>query len=421
MATKVLMPQLGESVVEGIVGKWLKNEGERIERYEPLLEVITDKVDVEVPSPVSGVLQKIIVPEGVTVRVGEEMAIIEELAESADGRTAAIQQTSAVETTKELEELEVIRQRATPAVRRLAQEHRVDLSQIKGTGHAGRVTREDVERFLAERRRGADQTKEEAAPRSEPSPALAGRPDHGYAAQTVEQAAGEQEELPLTPMRRLIAEHMVRSKQTAPHAWTMFEVDVTKLVRLRESIKEEFRQREGADLTYLPFTIKAVVGALKEYPAMNASWGEDKILLKKRINIGVAVALDDGLIVPVLRDADTKSIAGLAKALGELVSNARAGKLYLADVQGGTFTVNNTGAFGSIVSMPIINQPQAAILTTEAITKRPVVIDDAIAIRSIMNMCISFDHRVLDGATVGRFMQRVKALLESMGPDTPLY
>lgn len=402
MATKVLMPQLGESVVEGIIGKWLKREGERVERYEPLVEIVTDKVDVEIPSPASGVVRKITAPEGITVVVGEEIAIIEEEVEVAVGKSP-----SPLSPSLEGEELEIIRQRATPAVRRLAQEYGLDLSQVKGSGIGGRVTREDVMQFVAEQKK-VPAPPPQSPPTPEATPALGG-------------VSAEEEAVPLTPMRRLIAEHMVRSKQTSPHAWAMFEVDVTNLVRWRDSIKEEFRRREGVDLTYLPFVIKAVVEAIKEFPAMNASWGGDKIVLKKRINIGVAVALDEGLIVPVIHDADGKSIAGLTKALADLVLRARSGNLTLKDVQGGTFTINNTGAFGSIISMPIINQPQAAILTTEAITKRPLIIGDAIAIRSVMNMCISFDHRLLDGVVVGRFMQRVKELLEAMGPQTPIY
>jgi 2-oxoisovalerate dehydrogenase E2 component (dihydrolipoyl transacylase) len=223
-------------------------------------------------------------------------------------------------------------------------------------------------------------------------------------------------------MRKTIAEHMVRSKQLAPEAWGLVEADVTSLVRLRASLLADWQRREGFELTFLPFFIKAVVGSLRESPILNSSWGEDKIILKKRINVGVAVAVEEGLVVPVIHDADQKSIAGLAHAVRDLASRARAGRLGLSDVQGGTFTINNTGALGSIMSQPIINQPQAAIITSEAIVKRPVVLpDDAIAIRSMMNVCLTFDHRVLDGAIALRFLQSVKRRLEAYGPSTAIY
>jgi len=222
-------------------------------------------------------------------------------------------------------------------------------------------------------------------------------------------------------MRRTIAERMVQSKRTVPHAWTMVEVDVTRLVEWRESIKEEFRRREGFNLTYLPFVVKAAVEALREYPILNSTWEEDRIVIKRRINIGIAVDVDDGIIVPVIRDADQKSIVGIAREIADLAARARAGTLTPDDVAGGTFTINNTGAFGSILSAPIINYPQAAILSMETITKRPVVVGDAIAIRSMMNLCMSLDHRVLDGAVCGRFLRSVKRRLESYDANTPLY
>jgi 2-oxoisovalerate dehydrogenase E2 component (dihydrolipoyl transacylase) len=223
-------------------------------------------------------------------------------------------------------------------------------------------------------------------------------------------------------MRRAIAEHMVRSRQTAPHAWSMIEVDMTRLARWRGQIKEEFRQREGVGLTLLPFVLKATIEAIKENPVVNATWAGDRILIHRRVHVGIAVALEDGLIVPVIRDADGRSIAGLARAAAELGERARAGRLTPNDVSGGTFTLNNTGALGLILSQPIINQPQAAILTMEAVVKRPVVLEeDAIAVRHMMNMALSFDHRVMDGATVGRFLNAVKRRLEAMGSDTMLY
>jgi 2-oxoisovalerate dehydrogenase E2 component (dihydrolipoyl transacylase) len=403
MAYEVTMPQLGETVVEGTISKWLKQIGDRVERFDPLVEVITDKVTVEVPSPVSGTITEILVHEGDTVRVGTVLALIEAVegeavpVEARPKEEAAPAPTAAPARAAPRAEA-AGPQRASPAVRRLAQEHGVDLSQVRGTGMGGRITKEDVEAFIAQR----EKTPAPTAPTAPPAP-----------------VAGE--EIPLTPIRRIIAEHMVRSKTTIPHALTSVEVDMTNIVRFRDSIREQFRQREGVDLSYVAFIIKAVVEALKESPLLNSAWGDNKIVLKKEINIGVAVAVPDGLIVPVVRRADGLSIAGLARAISELADRARAGKLALADVEGGTFTVNNTGAFGSVFGVPIINHPQAAILNMEAIVKRPVVVDEAIAIRSMMFLCLAFDHRILDGALAGRFLQRVKGWLESFGPNVPIY
>jgi 2-oxoisovalerate dehydrogenase E2 component (dihydrolipoyl transacylase) len=268
----------------------------------------------------------------------------------------------------------------------------VDLTRVAGTGVGGRITREDVAKFAEGR--GAAQA---AAPA---------------------QPGADDEAVALSPVQRIIAQHMTRSANEIPAAWSIVEVDVDDLVTLRQGIKNEFLDREGAELTYLPFVIKAVVESLQEHPYLNSSWGGDKIILKKRINVGVAVAGADGLVVPVIHDTPSMSIADLAKAGRDLTNRAREGKLSLPDVQGGTFTVNNTGALGSIMSQPIINHPQAAILTTEAIQKRPVVHDDDIAIRSMMNVCLTFDHRIVDGAQAGAFLQSVKRRLEAMGPDT---
>ena len=295
--------------------------------------------------------------------------------------------------------------RPSPAVRRLAREHGLDLARIKGTGLGGRITRDDLLLHI-EAQQGAAPSA--AAPVQDP---------------TVPQPAREAEEeaVTLTPVRRMIAEAMVRSVSEIPHVWSTVEVDVTNLVALRGEARPGFEEREGVDLTYLPFIIKTVVESLKEHPTLNATWGGDKIILKKRINLGIAVAAPQGLIVPVIHDADRMSVAGLAHATQDLAQRARQNKLTLDDVHGGTFTLNNTGALGSILSQPIINHPQAAILTTEAIQKRAVVRDDAIAIRSMMNLCLSFDHRINDGAETSAFLQAVKTRLESIGPDTPIY
>ncbi|MBI2164794.1 MAG: 2-oxo acid dehydrogenase subunit E2, partial [Chloroflexi bacterium] len=407
---RIELPHVGESVTEGIIGKWLKRPGDRVQKYEPLVEVVTDKVTMEVPSPVDGVLREILVPEGTTVPMGAAIAEVdtEEGAalvgslprgEASSGTVGVlVEEKGAVVGPTGARIIEEAppqqapeeRVRYSPVVRRLAQEHHVDLAQVKGTGAEGRVTKEDILRYLEE-------AKEAPAASAAAPPAVA-------APATAAGLAAEEEAVALTPVRRLIAQHMARSASQIPHAWTMVEVDVTNLVSKREPMKEEFLRREGAPLTYLPFVVKAVVESLKENVRLNASWADDKIMLKRRIHIGVAVAASYGLVVPVVHDADRLSVAGLAKAIDELVKRARENKLTLEDVQGGTFTINNTGALGSVVSYPIINHPQAAVLTTEAIVKRPLVISDAIAIRSMMNLCLAFDHRVIDGAEAGVFL-----------------
>ena len=409
MAEVLVMPQVGESVTEGTVLRWLKGEGDRVERDEPLVEVETEKVNVEIPSPWAGVLQSIVAREGETVPVGEPLAYIEaeaparvRAAEGERGAAAPAAGAPGVAATRSKAEAPAApalraeprrvgaRRRHSPAVLRLAEEHDVDLTQVAGTGIDGRITRKDVLNWLSQRGTVA-------AP-----------------------AVSVAEVLPLTPTRRTIAERMLRSVQTAPHAWMAVEVDVTSLARWRESMKEDFRRSQGADLTFLPFAVKATAEALREHPVLNASWSDEGIVLKKEINIGVAVATDEGLIVPVIRGADGKGIAALARELADLAARARARKLTIADVEGGTFTVDNTGAFGSVLSQPIINQGQAAILTLEAVVKRPVVVDDAIAIRSMVSLCLSFDHRILDGAQAGRFLASVAGRLEGFGPQTPL-
>lgn len=437
MATSIRMPQLGESVAEGTIGKWLKQPGDRVERDEPIVEVITDKVNAEIPSPVAGVIERIVVAEGTTVKVGQEIAVIgageagqpsaapAEAAGSAQAGAPIAEATRAgapSPTPTPPPSVDGGRRFYTPVVMRMAAEHGIDLEQVPGTGAGGRVTRKDLERYLEARRAAPAAVAEPPAAGAPPAEAPARAAEAPAAAAARELAPPPDEEwLPVTPMRRAIAEHMVRSVQTAPHAWALIEVDASSLVRLRDSLLDEWKRREGFELTYLPFFIKAVVEAVKEHPQLNAVWAEDRIVLKKRVNVGVAVSVEQGLIVPVIRDADTLSIAGLARTLRDVVQRARAGKLTLEDVQGGTITVNNPGTFGSVMSQPIINQPQAAIITMEAIVKRPVVIDDMIAIRSMMNVCCSFDHRVTDGAQVLRFMQAVKRRVEGYGPDTSIY
>ena len=450
MAVVIELPHVGESVVEGVIGKWLAQPGDTLRRFDPLVEVVTDKVTMEVPSPYNGVLTSLLAQEGDTVPMGAPIAEIETedaVAHPASptsppagavsppalssetppstigylsrdlqpvGPTGGIMYGSEApppdtvpEASPEPDEAGE-RRRYSPAVRRLARDHDIDPDSLKGSGMGGRVTREDVMRAVEARGATAG-----ASPTHTAAPAPAPR--------TPASAGADDEVVPLTAVRRIIAEHMSRSALEIPHAWSMIEVDVTPLAAYRDRIKDEFRQREGVSLTYLPFAIKALVEALKENPLLNSSWGGDKIILKKRTNIGIAVAAPGGLVVPVIHKADGYSVAGLASAAQELTDRARQGRLSLDDVQGGTFTLNNTGALGSVVSQPIINHPQAGILTIEAVQKRPVVVNDAIAIRSMMNVCLSFDHRIVDGSESSAFLQAVKQRLEAMGPETPIY
>jgi 2-oxoisovalerate dehydrogenase E2 component (dihydrolipoyl transacylase) len=436
------LPQVGESVVEGTIGKWLKQPGDPVDRYEPLVEVVTDKVTMEVPSPYKGTLVKILAEEGQVVPMGSPLAEIEtaeSAVESQPAPSAPQPAERAVGTTGYLRhDVKPVGPtgggmaeepvapatrpstngsiRVSPAVRRMAREHNIDLTMISGTGMGGRITRDDVVGFVNSG--GSRVVAAAVAPAPIPTaetwkgPAPVAAEDGGVA---------DEEHVALTPVRRLIAAAMVRSVSQIPHAWSTVEVDVSGLVARRTQIRSEFEQQNGVELTYLPFIIKMVAESLRENPTLNASWGEDKIILKRRINVGIAVAAPSGLIVPVIHDADRLSIAGLAHALGDLTRRARQNQLTLEDVQGGTFTLNNTGALGSTVSQPIINYPQAAILTTEAIQKRPVVVSDAIAIRSMMNLCMSFDHRINDGAEASAFLQSVKRRLEAIGPDTAIY
>jgi 2-oxoisovalerate dehydrogenase E2 component (dihydrolipoyl transacylase) len=402
----IRMPQLGESVTEGTVDRWLKREGDYVRRDEPLVEVATDKVNTEIPSPYEGRLIKISVAEGTTIPVGVELAVIE-LA-GADVGTQVSAAGPEAPTPVAAPSAPTPRPRLSPVVRRLAEEHGIDPTQIQGTGENGRVTREDVLAYLAERQTAPAPAPTSSPPPAAPSPAQAPPPP-----------LGEREELVrLTAMRRSIAEHMTRSVLTSPHAWTLQEIDVSELVRYRESEKEAFRQRHGIPLSYLPFVVQVLCDALHEFPFLNSSWTDDGIVLKRYINLGIAVALPDGLIVPVVRDADQLGFTDLARAIQDVVDRARDRRLRPEDVQGGTFTLNNTGAIGSIASQPIINQPQAAILTTESILRRPVVIGEGIAIRHMMNVCLSFDHRIIDGLTAGRFLAFIKERLESWTPSS---
>ncbi len=449
MATPVIMPQLGESVTEGTITRWLKAEGDEVALDEPLAEVDTDKVNAELPSPFAGKVEKLLVSEGTTVDVGVEIALAaageESLSEKAvvdesvsdgatteefpsvetqpsnkdDGQHQTLVEARATRSKREgldngraTESAESLRlTRSSPVVRRLASEHGLDIRKIPGSGVGGRVTKKDIEGYIRQKTDTPTALREEREAFEPPSPEVERVPAH----------EGDRV-VNLTPMRRAIANRMSLSKREAPHAWTMVEVDVSGLVALRGREKEAFAEREGVKLTYLPFIVKAVVGSLKENPILNSVWDGDRILLRKEINIGIAVDLDDALIVPVLRDADGMNLTGLARSIDEIVRKARSRQLSPDDVSGGTFTVNNPGALGSVISTPIINHPQAAILSAEAIVKRPVVVEhdggEAIAIRSMMNLEVSFDHRVLDGGAALRFLNVVKRQLEGYTPES---
>jgi len=419
---QIKMPQLGESVTEGTVDKWLKHEGDFVKRDEPLVEVVTDKVNAEIPSPFEGKLVKISAAEGETVRVG---AVIGQIEVAGTGTPAAGSVETVVAPTDVPPEPAGERAPApaaaatigddgngeraklSPAVRKLAAEHGIDAAALRGSGMGGRVTRDDVLAAV-----GSGVAAAEAPPAAAPKPSAPAAPKPA-------RVDGTREELvKLSVMRRSIAEHMVRSLATSPHAWTLQEVDVTNLVRYRVAEKESFKARHGAALTYLPFVIQIVCDVIKQYPWLNSTWTDEGVVLKRYINMGVAVSIPDGLIVPVLKDADQRGFTDLVRELNDLIERARTKRLKPEDVQGGTFTLNNTGATGSVASQPIINQPQAAILTTESIVKRPVVINDAIAVRHMMNICLSFDHRIIDGMTAGQFLSTIKARLEDWTPGS---
>lgn len=444
----VKMPKLGESVTEGTLGKWLKQVGDSVYKYEPIVEVVTDKVNAEIPSDFEGVLTAILVQENETVQVGTPIATIEEAVSSnsasetvAPERVAQSENKGSIAPSASTTSANganatlangVGRRsessdapRYSPAVLKIAQERGIDLDKIVGTGMEGRVTRKDVLAYVPTATpslvAAASATPGPTTDQIQPSIKQNEQPVQPLV-QTSAQSPTNEDWVPVTAMRKTIASRMVQSKHQAPHAWMMIEVDVTPLVRLRERHKAEFKQREGVDLTYLPFFIKSAVEAIKEFPIINSTWAEDKIIIKKDVHISIAVATDQALVVPVIHHADRLNILGIASSVADLARRARAGKLTLADVQDGTFTVNNTGAFGSILSQPIINAPQAAILSVESIVRRPVVRDDdSIAIRSMVNLCLSLDHRILDGWVAGQFLRTIKKHLEGLNESTSLY
>jgi 2-oxoisovalerate dehydrogenase E2 component (dihydrolipoyl transacylase) len=516
MATTIKMPQLGESVTEGTIERWLVKEGDTVAQYDPLFEVVTDKVNAEVPAEIGGTIAKILVPDGETVAVGTPVAEIaaegEAVADAApaappaaesptpepaqaaapappeepaqpetpaDAGPAAVEQQEqapaaaapptpepaapaqpepAAATTPVAAESDEgptngAAARMTPAVRRLVREHGIDVGKIEGSGAGGRITRDDVLAFVergatpapaaVEPQAAQAQSAAPAAPPAEPAaqaPAAQAPAAQAPAAQvaqaqpaapapalapaSVPAPTGGDVEVPLSQMRKGIAKKMTTVKTTVPHAYTVIEVDMTNVVRWREANNMAFKAREGASLSYVAVVVKAVTETLRKHPTLNSQFADDKIVLKQAMNIGIAVAVDNGLIVPVIANADQLSISGVNGRIRDISSRAHAGKLRLDELQGGTFTVNNTGWFGSVSSMPIINAPEVAILSMEAIVKRPRVIEvdgeDVIAIRHMMNMTCSFDHRVLDGAQVGFFLADVRNALEEWDANTPI-
>lgn len=421
---ELVMPNVGEGVAEGTVTQWLKHEGDAVAADEPVVEIETDKAVVEVPSPYTGTLARILVQEGETVAIGTPLAEFEAEAgpvaahaTSAPGPAhAAVAAPAATAPAARPTEARRTR-RYSPVVLKLAQQHDVDLSLVRGTGIEGRVTRQDVLAYVenpvlhsAPPPEGAGvvgaPSRETTAPA--PQPAVPAPPPHD-------------DVTPLTPTRRTIAARMLESQRSIPAAWMAVEADVTGLVALRARLKEEFHQSEGTELTYLPFMLRAVVAGLKEHPQVNVVFTEEGLRAQHGIHLGVAVATEAGLVVPVLRDAGDLSIAGLAKEAGRLADRARARKLTVDEMRGSAITVDNTGSFGSIISQPIVPPGQTAIITVEAIRREVrVTHDDAFAIRSVVNLCISFDHRALDGDQVGRFMQAVRRDLESITADDTL-
>lgn len=451
MPTNVIMPQLGESVVEGTISRWLVREGDRVEKYAQLLEVSTDKVDTEVPAPISGTVLKIYFPEGATVRAGTVIAVIGQPGEAVPDRPAVVdlhaepgpEQAAEVPAAPAAPPRDL--GRISPVVARIAREHNVDLYQVKGTGREGRITKQDVLRYIAARDQAAQAPAPAPAPAAQPAEELAPweRPGSGdlfkptdelplaeppkppaaaEAPTPVAAPVGPAEELvPHSRLRRLIAEHMVASKRTSPHVTTVMEADMSAVVAHRAAHKAQFAA-QGVNLTFTPYFIQAIVAGLKAVPRANAVWREDGLLLKRRYHIGMAVAVEEGLIVPVIHNADELSLLGLARKVNDLAQRARAGQLKPDEIQGATFTLTNHGTSGSLFATPIINQPNVGILGVGAIQKRAVVIsrghpiepsaEDYIAIRPMAYLSFTFDHRVLDGAAADAFLATVKRALE---------
>lgn len=410
MRVDVVMPQMGESIAEGTITRWMKQVGDTVGRDEPLFEISTDKVDAEIPSPAAGRLIEIKNAVGETVPVNQVVAILETDATAAVSATPTVAAPAAAATpgpapaaaapvTAKAQAAEPAAPRGegtfvSPVVRKIASEHGIDPERVPGTGAGGRVTKKDILDFVA--KGGA----KAAAPASAPAPSVTFAPGMRV------------ERQPMSPMRKKIAEHMIESRRISAHVNSVFEVDMTRVVKMREKYKAVYEQRHGTKLTMTPFFVKAACDGLRAWPVINASVEGNDIVYKKDLNIGVAVALDWGLIVPVVRNADELSIAGLTKKINDLAERARGKKLLPDEVQGGTFTITNPGIFGGVFGLPIISQPQVAIMGIGGIEKRPVVVDDAIAIRSMMYLSMSYDHRVVDGAVADQFLALVKKGLQ---------
>ncbi len=453
MATDVVMPQMGESIAEGTIVRWIKKVGDKVDRDEPLFEISTDKVDAEIPAPAAGVLAEIRAKEGETVPVNSVVAVIGAAGEAkavaapaaaaagaaatatspapaakapepprptpqADGSPTATPAKGGHEPTADLEREasaerpeDAIRHRSSPLVRKIAKEHHVDISQIPGSGIAGRVTKDDILAFIG--REGHEPR--DVQERQQGQEGRAGQRAPSPAAPKFVPGSGDVVEK-MSVMRKRIAEHMVASRRTSAHVHSVFEVNFTRVAQVRDARKAEF-ERAGAKLTYLSFIIKAAVDALREMPVVNASIDGENVVYHQAVNIGIAVALDWGLIVPVIRNADEKNLLGLSRAVADLAARARAKQLKPEEVQGGTFTITNPGVFGALLGTPIINQPQVAILGVGAIEKRPVVVDDAIAIRPMAYLTLGYDHRLIDGAVADQYMSIMKRTLEHWDPN----
>ena len=418
MPTDVVMPQMGESIFEGTITKWLKKAGEKVQRDEPLFEISTDKVDAEIPAPASGVLQEIKVTEGNTVQVNTVVGVIGDgdgAGALSSAKPAAVPAPPKKETqtpappaatpvTAQADgESDV---RSSPLVRKLAREHNVDLNQLQGTGTDGRVTKQDVLDYVEHR---------SSTPATAPA-----QPSRPIATPAPVSIPGDL--VPMSQMRRIIAQRMIESRRTSAHVHCMFEVDMTRIVNLRNKLKNSFEQRNGARLTFMPFFVRAAIIALQQYPIANASLEGDNIRYHRHVNAGIAVALDNGLIVPVLKNADELNFLGLQRGITDLGERARTKRLMPADVEGATFTITNPGQFGAVFGLPIINQPNVAIMGVGGITKQPLVITDkdgadSIAIRSVVHLTLGYDHRIIDGAVADQFMVGVKKTLENWSED----
>jgi len=463
--TDVVMPQMGESIVEGTLTKWLKKPGEHVERDEPLFEISTDKVDTEIPSPAAGTLSEVLVEEGKTVGIN---TVVARISEGGDGAAAApkpeapkpqaakpeppkpepprpaaaapqppaqptqappqetvrptVDDATPVEEPQPAEPSEAAGP-LSPLVRRMARENNIDLGQVKGTGAGGRITKQDVEAYLAQRGAAPAPQPQPPAPAPQPAaplpaaqPAPPPPPQPSYAPPPAAAQAKTRVE-PMSTMRIKIAEHMVMSKRTSAHVTTVHKVDMTKVAKMRDRHKADFQARYGMSLTFLPFVTRAAVEALRTYPLLNASIEGNNIIYHNEINIGIAVALENGLIVPVIRNADEKNVLGLQRSIVDLATRARSRQLKPDEVQAGTFSITNFGSFGSVFATPVINQPQVAILGAGVVQKEPVVIDDAIAIRSMSYLALTFDHRLIDGALADQFTGKVKAVLENWSEE----